>query len=72
MPTAASIKPAVSDLYGTVAIGLPGAVLFNLSARHSGPVGEVWPLVTAIVMTAGAMVYLAVHKRWNKLSIKTI
>ena len=69
---AASIKPAVSYLYGTVAIGLPGAVLFNLSARHSGPVGAVWLLVTAIAMTAGAMVYLAVHKRWNKLSIKTI
>lgn len=71
-PTAASIKPAVSDLYGTVAIGLPGAVLFNLSARHSGPVGAVWLLVTAIAITDGAMVYLAVHKRWNKLSIKTI
>ena len=69
---AASIKPAVSYLYGTVAIGLPGAVLFNLSARHSGPVGAVWLLVTAIAMTAGAMVYLAVHKCWNKLSIKTI
>lgn len=71
-PTATSIKPAVSDLYGTVAIGLPGAVLFNLSARHSGPVGAVWPLVTAIAMTAGAMVYPAVHKCWNKRSIKTI
>ena len=69
---AASIKPAVPYLYGTVVVGLLGAVLFNLSTRNSGLVGAVWLLVTAIAMTAGAMVYFAVRKRWNKLSIKTI
>ena len=69
---AASIKPAVPYLYGTVAIGLLGAVLFNLSARNSGPVGAVWLLATTIAMTAGAMAYVAVREHRNKLSIKTI